>query len=89
MNKIILITTKGCEGCSIMNRSIKEAIVQTNKPVYYETRDKKDLTNKELAKLKLNDFPTTLFYKDDKLVRKEVGSRPTIVVLRWIDIDFK
>ena len=29
------------------------------------------------------------FYKNDRITRQEVGTRPYIVVLRWIDVDFK
>lgn len=89
MNKIVLITTKGCEGCNIMHKNIKQALENTSKKIEYITKDISDLTKAEKAKLKSSDFPTTLFYKDTRLVRKEVGTRPYIVVVRWIDVDFK
>lgn len=92
MNKILLITTKGCEGCSIMNSSIERALLATSKEVTFEKIDSKDLLSKDKKfynSLKLRDFPTTVFLKDNIVTRKEVGTRPFIVVLRWIDIDFK
>lgn len=89
MNKIVLITTEGCEGCSIMRYSINSALLYSSKEIEFEVKDVSNLSGEEKNKLKLKDFPTTLFYKDDSLVRKEVGTRPYIVVLRWIDIDFK
>ena len=89
MNKIVLITTKYCEGCNIMHKSIKQALNCTSKKIEYVVKDISDLTKAEKAKLKLCDFPTTLFYKDTRLVRKEIGTRPHIVVVRWIDVDFK
>lgn len=89
MNKIVLITTKYCEGCNIMHKSIKQALNCTSKKIEYVVKDISELTKEEKSKLKLNDFPTTLFYKDARLVRKEVGTRPHIVVVRWIDVDFK
>lgn len=89
MNKIVLITTRGCEGCSVMRYSINSAILYSSKEIEFEARDVSTLDIKERNNLKLRDFPTTLFYKDGNLVRKEVGTRPYIVVLRWIDIDFK
>ena len=89
MNKIILVTTKGCEGCNIMHKSIKQALECTSKKIEYVTKDVMELTKEEKSKLKFHDFPTTLFYKDARLVRKEVGTRPYIVVVRWIDVDFK
>ena len=89
MNKIVLITTRGCEGCSVMRYSINSAILYSSKEIEFESKDVSTLDIRERNNLKLRDFPTTLFYKDDILVRKEVGTRPYIVVLRWIDIDFK
>lgn len=89
MNKIVLITTRGCEGCSVMRYSINSAILYSSKEIEFEAKDVSTLDIVERNNLKLRDFPTTLFYKDGNLVRKEVGTRPYIVVLRWIDIDFK
>ena len=89
MNKIVLITTKGCEGCSIMRYSINSALLYSSKEIEFEVKDVSEMSGTEKYRLRLTDFPTTLFYKDGNLVRKEVGTRPYIVVLRWIDIDFK
>ena len=89
MNKIVLVTTKGCEGCNIMHKSIKQALDCTSKKIEYVTKDVMELTKEEKSKLKTYDFPTTLFYKNDRITRKEVGTRPYIVVVRWIDVDFK
>lgn len=89
MNKIVLITTRGCEGCSVMRYSINSAILYSSKEIEFEAKDVSTLNIVERNNLKLRDFPTTLFYKDGNLVRKEVGTRPYIVVLRWIDIDFE
>ena len=89
MNKILLITTKGCEGCSIMHKNIKQALDCTSKTIEYVVKDITELTKEEKSKLKTSDFPTTVFYKNNKITRKEVGTRPYIVVVRWIDVDFK
>ena len=89
MNKIVLVTTKGCEGCNIMHKSIKQALDCTSKKIEYVTKDITALTKEEKSKLKTYDFPTTLFYKNDRITRREVGTRPYIVVVRWIDVDFK
>ena len=89
MNKIILVTTKGCEGCNIMYKSIKQALDCTSKKIEYVVKDVTELTKEEKSKLKTYDFPTTLFYKNDRITRREVGTRPYIVVVRWIDVDFK
>ena len=89
MNKIVLITTKYCEGCNIMHKSIKQALNNTSKKIEYVTKDITELSKDEKSKLKTSDFPTTLFYKNNRITRREVGTRPYIVVVRWIDVDFK
>ena len=89
MNKIVLITTKGCEGCNIMHKSIKQALDCTSKKIEYVVKDVTELTKLQKSKLKTYDFPTTLFCKNNRITRQEVGTRPYIVVVRWIDIDFK
>lgn len=89
MNKIVLITTRGCEGCSIMRNSIKQALNNTSKKIEFVIKDITELTKEEKSKLKTSDFPTTLFYKNNRITRQEVGTRPYIVVVRWIDVDFK
>ncbi len=89
MNKIVLVTTKGCEGCNIMHKSIKQALDCTSKKIEYVVKDVTELNKEEKSKLKTYDFPTTLFYKNDRITRREVGTRPYIVVVRWIDVDFK
>ena len=90
MFKILLITTEGCAGCSIMRNSIKQALSLTKKDdIVFEELDVKDIDKKRRNDLRLKDFPTTIFVKDSIILRKEVGTRPYIVVLRWIDVDFK
>ena len=89
MNKIVLVTTTGCEGCNIMHKSIKQALDCTSKKIEYVVKDVTELTKEEKSKLKTYDFPTTLFYKNNRITRREVGTRPYIVVVRWIDVDFK
>ena len=93
MKEILLITTVGCEGCEIMQNSIKEALDSTKKKdiTFRESNYKtlRQMEKKLYNELHLSDFPTTVFIKDGKVVRKEIGTKPAIVVLRWIDIDFK
>lgn len=89
MNKIVLVTTKGCEGCSIMRNSIKQALNNTSKKIEFVIKDITELTKEEKSKLKTSDFPTTIFYRNNRITRQEVGTRPYIVVVRWIDVDFK
>lgn len=88
MNKILLLTTKGCIGCEIMRNSITKAIDECKKEISFEQRDVLTLGSKFVRTFGIKDFPTVLFFKDKELTRKEVGTRPYIVVLRWINIDF-
>lgn len=89
MNKILLITTKGCDACDIMRNAVHQAVGATKKDVECEDKDFSEVDKDFIKKYGIKDFPTTLFFKNNRLVRKEVATRPYIVVLRWIDIDFK
>ena len=73
MNKILLITTKGCEACKIQENIINSAIKSSiNKyhidfkiSVFPENNTLKyiqELNNKEII---INDFPTTMFLVND------------------------
>ena len=88
MNRIMLITTKGCEGCTIARNSIKDAISQTKKSIAFEEIDVNEVNKKFLKTFDIEDFPAILFFKDKKLKFKRIGSVPSIVILRWIDINF-
>ena len=89
MNKIVLITTKGCAGCNIMHRLIREALKSTSKKIEFSIRDKDEVGKKWLAQNQITDFPTTIFIKDGIIKFKYVGTNPAIVILRWIDVYFK
>ena len=88
MNRIMLITTKGCEGCTIARNSIKDAISQTKKSISFEEIDVNEVNKKFLKTFDIEDFPAILLFKDEKLKVKKIGSVPSIVILRWIDINF-
>ena len=89
MNKILLITTKGCAACTIMERLIKEAIDESHRSIALEIKDVKDANASFLHKHKTNDFPTTYFIKDNDVKFQYVGTNAKIVILRWIDVYFK
>ena len=84
MNKIILITTKGCEACEIAKRNLEIAISQCNADMAIETKDK-DFLKKNGVK----DYPTVFYIVDDKVLYKAVSSFPSAVYLRWMDMYFK
>ena len=88
MNKIILITTKGCEACHIAKQHLDSAIFQSSKEITREVKDRDEA--KELVKQnRIKDFPAILYVVDDIIKYKVVGTFPTTVYLRWIDMYFK
>lgn len=89
MYKIMLITTKGCEGCTIMRHNTQAAVLKARKEIEFEIKDRVEVGKKFLRTFNINDFPTILLFKDNEFKFKYVGSMPTIVVTRWIDIYFK
>lgn len=87
-NKVILVTTKGCEGCVIAHKLIKEAIDEHSKTISFEQRTFAEFGKQRLNEMKIRDFPAILFYKDDILVYKHIGTAPLIFFLRWFDVYF-
>ena len=61
MNKILLITTVGCEACKIQENIIKKAINSYSDKynVVLETRDKVECKT-TCERLKITDFPATI-----------------------------
>lgn len=70
MNKVslILITTKGCRGCYVMNNKIAE-LNETNPGLIESTEvyDVEEIPNWIEVNVILNDFPTTLILVDDTI----------------------
>lgn len=95
MNKqIILITTKGCKGCEIQRRNIKQAIKDSSLEIDFEIKDFTSLSKYEVQdwrnkRVFLKDFPTTIFIKNDVVTFHTTGSLPAIVNLRYIDLYLK
>lgn len=88
MNKILVITTKGCEACDIAIQNIKQAVYQSSKDIYVESRDWHDLHRNFIVAHKVKDYPTILYMIDSNVVNKVCGTYPIAVYLRWIDIYF-
>lgn len=76
-NRVILITTDGCEACAFMQRIVGKAyseakVEDTSIGVYdFKDREVEDLIQKNNVK----DFPTTLFVQDGKTIGKFIGTR--------------
>lgn len=73
--KITLYVTKGCKACDIMDRNIKSAIssILNFKPTY-NVFDKINCWNELLKAEGVKDFPTMIFYINDKISFKLEGT---------------
>lgn len=76
MNRVLIITTEGCEGCEIMKRIVSNAYLEakvedTSFGCYdFQENEVENIVNENNIK----DFPTTLLIKDNKVVTKILGS---------------
>lgn len=86
--KILLITTKGCEGCRILDRIIQKALDAYSKDVDYEIKDKDDIDIEFLKNEHIEDFPTTIFYQNDAIVYKFAGTKPVQTISKLMTMHF-
>lgn len=84
-NKVVVITTEGCEGCKIQIKNVKKAITYTSRIIDFDTFDYSEYKGPE----KLTDFPTTLYYIDEELVGKDIGTQPVGYILGTFSHTFK
>ena len=89
MNKILILTTEGCEACDIAQRNVDIAMSQATTEIMIQVDDWHKVSKDLIVKNKVKDFPTVLYIIDDKVIHKAVGSYPSAVYLRWIDMYFK
>ena len=86
--KVLLITTKGCEGCRIMDNIIQKALDSYEKQVDYEIKDKDNIDIEFLKKHHINDFPTTILYQNNLIVFITVGTKPADQLRRDMVVHF-
>lgn len=85
--EILLITTKGCEGCKIQENLIKEAIKNSGLDITFNKADVNDCRKSWLKIHNVKDFPTTMMFDDaNELKFQFSGTRPVIVIERYIDV---
>lgn len=89
MNKILILTTEGCEACDIAQRNVDIAMSQATTEIQIEVKDWHEEKRDFIIKNKVKDFPTVFYFIDNKLIHKAVGSYPSAVYLRWMDMYFK
>lgn len=77
MNRVVLITTEGCEGCNIMKRIVSTAYLDAK--VENVSFGQYDFREREVEDIvrdnNISDFPTTLFIKENKVIDKIIGTR--------------
>lgn len=73
-NKLLLITTEGCEGCSILNKLVLDSLELLETNIEYTVKDVSEVPKKLIRAELITDFPTLLFYKDDEIIHKIVGT---------------
>lgn len=89
MNKILILITEGCEACDIAQRNVDIAMSQATTEIQIEVKDWHEEKKDFIIKNKVKDFPTVFYFIDNKLIHKAVGSYPSAVYLRWMDMYFK
>ena len=86
--KILLITTKGCEACKILNSLIQKAISEYDSNIEYSIKDKDEIDIKFLKEHHINDFPTTIFYQDNIIVFIFIGTKPIAMIKKYMLLHF-
>jgi len=85
--EILLITTEGCEGCKIQENLIQDAIKNSGLDIKFNKADAKHFRKSWLKIHNVTDFPTTIMFDDaNELKFKFSGTRPVIVIERYIDV---
>ena len=88
-NRILIVTTEGCEACNIAEDNVVAAVAQSSIDIDIEVKDYHEFTKQEQKEYKLNDYPTVLYMFGETVLIRTVGTYPTPVYLRWIDMYFK
>lgn len=88
INKVILITTKGCAGCAIIRKLINEAIEMYRGKIDFEEKDISEVEKAFIRQHNITDFPTTVLVKNHNVVFKFSGTKPSIIIHRWFKVNF-
>lgn len=88
MNKILVLTTEGCEACTIAEANVKNAIKQSDKKIVVCVSDWKEVSRDFIRDNNIKDFPAVIYLIGKTVVNKTYGTYPQAVYLRWIDMYF-
>ena len=86
MNKILIITTEGCEACKIAEVNINKAVFQSSKEIQVDVKNHKDINKNDLRSYKATDYPTVVYIVGGLIRLVKSGTYPAAVYLRWIDM---
>ena len=86
--KLLLITTKGCEACQIMDNIIRRALYLYGKPVEYEIKSRLQVDDNFIREHHIDDYPTVVLYQDDIVVFITTGTKPAEALKKDMVIHF-
>lgn len=89
MNKILVLTTEGCEACAITETNVKNAIKQSDKKITVCVSNWKEVSRDFIRNNNIKDFPAVIYLIGKTVVNKTYGTYPVPVYIRWIDMYFK
>lgn len=83
-HRLLLITTKGCEGCRIAKNILDNVCKLYSDKFDYVIMDREKYLKLPVRE-SIEDFPTILFYIDNKIFRKVIGTRTKQTFKEYID----
>lgn len=86
--KILLITTKGCEGCRIMRNIITKVIADSKYDIEFIIKDVSEIDKTFFKNNNITDFPTTIFMISDEIKAIFVGTQSYVKLSGHINILF-
>lgn len=81
---IYLVTTQGCYGCKIQQRRIEEALDIVKADIKFHVSDYTKFKHSNPEYDKFKDFPTTLYVADGETLARDIGTKPTPLILNKI-----
>ena len=84
--KVLVLTTKGCEACNTIKHLVEQGVSLSSKEIEIEFKDISECDKKWIKQNKVEDFPTTFLIKDNIIRFRFTGTRPAIIIARWIDV---
>lgn len=85
MEKILIVIVPHCENCYIIQKNLNKALSLISKSIAVETKDYDTIDKNWLKTHRVRDFPTVFLIRDNQVVFKFTGTRPAIVIARYID----